>query len=107
MQTNSPLNNESTQKSSPNKDFWEMHVKAFSECDDNKAKYCRQNGINYNTFTYWQKKCNQEARIKPIPVTIKPSDTLTPIVCTVELKNGIKLLIHDRHALIGLIEELI
>jgi hypothetical protein len=35
---------------------WEQHIEQWKRSKKSKASYCRENGINTNTFDYWQGK---------------------------------------------------
>lgn len=69
-----------------------------------RSKYCRQNKLNYDQFSYWLKKqlCNKNKSTKLVSVKVKPDSQPTAaqsILCTLNLKSGHCLKIHDISAL--------
>jgi len=44
-----------------NQKIWETHLKNWKESGLSQAEYCRQNGMNKDTFGKWKKRLMQEA----------------------------------------------
>ena len=40
--------------------FWKSHIEGWSLSGLNQAKYCRQNNLRSNRFTYWKRKFQRE-----------------------------------------------
>ena len=102
--------------------FWRKHVTAFSESDLIKSVYCRENGINYNRFFYWvnkisspqkilskkiSRKNNLSAVVSLLPVQLKqtPDSAKHSVHCSISLKNGATLRIHDQASLLIILEK--
>ncbi len=41
--------------------FWQVHIKQWSESGLTQNAYCRKHGLRPNRFTYWKIKFNQDA----------------------------------------------
>ena len=82
-----------------NEKFWLHHVQMCKESGLLRSEYCRQNGLNYHRFGYWIKKKSrsQTQAHELIAVKIKQPDRAIkqPILCTLSLKGGHLLSIHD------------
>jgi hypothetical protein len=104
---------------SENENFWRHHIATCSTSGVSRAIYCKQNNINYDRFGYWMRKLSsgdlQSAKpaespsSKPttlIPVQLKPQTTQnhSAVLCTLSLKNGHMLQIHDQQTLLMLLE---
>lgn len=51
------------QKHNPNqkrRQFWQVHIEAWSLTGLSQAGYCRQNNLSANRFTYWKRKFYRE-----------------------------------------------
>lgn len=112
-----------------NENFWKKHVAAFPDSGLTKAAYCRENLINYNRFFYWIKRlsrsqsavadnnpCNgnkkNHASIKTmlLPVQLKQASDVwrqnrQGMHCTIDLKNGSTLHVHDQTSLLLILEK--
>ena len=94
---------------SPQKDeaFWQDHYSIQQSSGLSRAAYCRKHAINYDRFTYWVCKWRIDQRDTLIPVKIKTSfaarladqSNLLETLCTLDLKNGHRLRIHDNSVL--------
>lgn len=91
-----------------NEVFWKKHYKIYKTSGLSKAAYCRQNNLIGPRFFYWSRKfeINPIAKTKPpqssnfARIEIKEEKTqVTPIgihpLCTLELGNAKRLMIHD------------
>src|SRR3990167_9084152 len=105
---------------SEDENFWRNHIANFSLSGLAKTAYCKQNGINYGRFFYWirmlshskthqqsqtfQNKENHSKKIeKLLPVQLKPeltSENKSSLLCTLNMKNGCTLHIHDSQSLL-------
>jgi hypothetical protein len=105
--------------------FWRKHVVAFPGSGLTKAAYCRENAINYDRFFYWIKKISSPQKILSkkisskdnknhtvvmtplLPVQLKkePDSIKHSIHCSISLKNGSTLHIHDQQSLLIILEK--
>ena len=93
----------SLSKSTEKEVFWKGHYQSLKISRMSRAGYCKKHHLNYHQFNYWVKKWNKN---KLIPVKIKAEidSSLQNILCTVALKNGLSLKIHDTKALSFILE---
>ncbi|OGT50733.1 MAG: hypothetical protein A3F17_00895 [Gammaproteobacteria bacterium RIFCSPHIGHO2_12_FULL_41_15] len=102
------------------KDFWKKHMASYSNSGLTKTAYCKANQVNYARFFYWTRKLSGSSvkptampsakkqssiktnRLLPIQITheIKPHDS---VLCTVILKNGCTLRIHNQQSLMHIL----
>jgi len=105
--------------------FWRNHIANFSLSGLTKTDYCKQNGINYGRFFYWIKilsrphphqkyktvrdKENHAKKIrKLLPVQIKQAtanENKLSLLCTLNMRNGCTLHIHDQQSLLFILEK--
>ena len=105
--------------------FWRKHVIAFPDSGLTKAAYCRENSINYDVFLYWVKKisspqkilskkisnaCNKNhtavmASLLPVQLKHEPDSIKHSIHCSISLKNGTTMHIHDQQSLLIILEK--
>jgi hypothetical protein len=85
--------------------FWKEHTRIQKESGLSKIAYCRQHELNYARFCYWLRKWKSTPP-KLVPIKLKsdekqfPANALTtPLLCTLALKNGNVLKIHDKEVL--------
>jgi len=67
--------------------FWQVHIEAWSITGLSQAGYCRQNNLSINRFTYWKRKFQREnlpVEFVRIPVEPVKSAHLFP-------NNGVSL----------------
>jgi len=78
--------------------YWQNHIKQAAQSKLSRAAYCRQHEVDYDRFYYWYKKLSkrQDNNLLPIEVisTAEPD-----IRCTLELANGMRLIIYSRESL--------
>jgi hypothetical protein len=81
--------------------FWRGHYEAQKLSQLSRKAYCKQNGISYSQFSYWAGKWNQNHVGKLIPVGVKGkiNSKSEETLCTLELKNGHCLKIHNSKVL--------
>ena len=81
--------------------FWRQHHTSQQLSGLTRSDYCRQHGLNYDRFGYWLKK--QKDRVDGGLIAVKLKSTsltaTSATLCTLELKNGHCLKIHDTQAL--------
>lgn len=69
----------STPSSSDLHSFWQRHISDWQRSGVNKARFCREQDLNYHQFIYWLSKLTAQAciddtapqRRKLLPVTIE------------------------------------
>ena len=77
--------------------YWQSHIDTCKKTKLSHKAYCRQQGLAYHRFKYWQNKLKPKT-LKAIPVQVqafKRSDVL----CTLKFADGNELLVHDKSAL--------
>jgi len=85
--------------------FWKEHASKQRESGLTVSGYCRKHQLNYDRFYYWLRKNKPiEPRLVPIrinqPVEPSVSNNITaPVLCSLTLKNGSVLQIHDKSVL--------
>jgi len=81
--------------------FWQKHHDLLKSGELSRKIYCRQHGLNYDRFGYWIKKQKSPVDEKLIAIKVKSTTATTALsaLCTLELKNGCSLKIHDVQAL--------
>ncbi len=89
------------------KAYWENQIESQKKSALSKSAYCRANQISYFRFNYWKKRLQKNCD-PLIPIKIKPiinSSNNKPI-CSITLKNGNDLHIHDKEALILILDRM-
>ncbi len=91
------------QKSSSDEQYWKEHLAKQKKSGLPATIYCREHQLNYDRFYYWVRK---EKRVSPrlIPIELKSIATENdstipmelPILCTLTLRNGSVLAIHEQ-----------
>lgn len=87
--------------------FWKNHAKLHQASGLTRVEYCRLNNVHYDRFTYWiGKQKNPPSAL--VAVKLKSANELsTPaLLCTLDFKNGYCLKIHDKQALLAILEKL-
>ena len=88
--------------------FWHKHISACFASGLSKNAYCKENKLNYARFFYWIKKLSVESLSQEsqpgmtplLPIRLMPeSDAENTILCTLLLKTGCRLQIHDPQSL--------
>ena len=89
-----------------NEAFWQNHYKLQKASNLSRVDYCKQHDLNYDRFSYWVSKWNSSHGKKLISVKLKSTTYLPeqPILCTLDLKNGKSLKIHNAQALAIILE---
>ena len=86
--------------------FWQEHVETYLVSGYNKSQYCRQHDLTYHRFLHWCRKftkIGEEEAVNSgnsfIPVKLKSTSRAANCICTLELADGNRLLIHDESTL--------
>jgi hypothetical protein len=104
------MNLDNTTPTLETQSFWQTHFEQFKLSQLSKTEYARKHNLVRHQFVYQVRKfetdTNKEtSAIKPdfIPITIKPPilipDKTLPILCTLQLGDNKKLLLHNEVAL--------
>jgi hypothetical protein len=89
------------------REFWEQQLEKLKSSGLSRAKYCRENGINYDRFGYWLTRLRPATSPRFLPVKLHEchlETTLTPL-CTLEIRGHV-LKIYDVSALSFVLEKL-
>ena len=91
------------QKSSSDEQYWKEHLAKQIKSGLPATVYCREHQLNYDRFYYWVRK---EKRVAPrlIPIELKSlaAENVStipmepPVLCTLTLRSGSVLAIHDK-----------
>lgn len=89
------------------KEYWEQQLEQLKLSGLTRAKYCKENGVNYDRFGYWL------AKLRPmssgfVPVHVQPNShgMHQNTLCTLEMGKHI-LKIHDASVLSIILDRLI
>lgn len=90
--------------------FWKHHVSSQKTSGLTRKQYSEAHHINYHRFGYWIKKYS--AQVQPssfVSVQVKsPIEASNlPTLCTLHLKNGVCLNIHDKDVISTLLERML
>ena len=100
--------------------FWLEHIKLRNKSGLSKVGYCRKHGLIYCRYLYWDQKLKiQNGSVKLVAVQVEaqrnniPAAIVAPqplqqpveitLLCSLTLKTGAELKIHDAAALSTLI----
>ena len=99
--------------SKPQKDrqFWNEHIKLKQESGLSRAAYCRKYGIVCGQFGYWENKLKsaQPELSQLLPIKLNLDNAASHHIetkCTIALKSGHKLKVHD-HSILPLLISLL
>lgn len=102
------LTQSSVTKNKRGKAFWQNHIASYlAGSYKSKAAYCRELALRYENFLYWYRRLKQPVikHQKLIPVKLsKLSDSSA--LCSIELKEGQRLWIHNESALCMVLDRL-
>lgn len=84
--------------------FWKKHAKQQRESGLSRMVYCREHQLNYDQFGYWEQKWRRQktaSTLLPVKVThsTMADEAIPKTVCTLLLKQGHQLKIHDKSIL--------
>ena len=92
-------------KSTTQEQFFKEHASKQQESGLSRSAYCRKYQLNYDHFNYWYRKQKQAVQ-QLVPVKLNQSVEASSfnriadrILCTLRLKNGGILQIHDKSIL--------
>ena len=83
--------------------YWQQHSELFSTSGLSRAAYCREHQLNYHCFGYWLKRLTPSTAL--LPVTLTSRDINDQLLCSLVLRSGERLMIHDRAALIVVLDK--
>ena len=89
--------------------YWKEQVSLKQNSGLSAAAYCRLHGISWDQFGYWERKFRKlPASPALVPVRLNVSDVSAtaaslPVVCSVTLRSGAELKLHDVKALSSLL----
>jgi hypothetical protein len=90
---------------SEKKQFWKEHAALQIESGLSRKAYCYKHQLNYDQFYYWLRKEKHTApRLLPVKLqqtTEQPSvsPVTDRVLCTIKLRDGSILKIHDKSIL--------
>ena len=97
--------------------YWQTHFSAFDTSGLTRKSYCEEHNVNYDRFGYWKKKfldqssLKKEGIVRPgklVQIAIKSEKpTNENGLCSLHLKNGCILQIHDERALALLLTKVV
>ena len=85
--------------------FWRGHVKAKRQSNLSRKAYCLKHQLNYEQFGYWENKWRRQngaSKLIPVHFNMPVKTNHTPraeTLCTLMLRSGHELKIHDRSIL--------
>ena len=75
--------------------YWQQHLGAQQESGLGIRAYCTRESLSCATFQYWRAKF-QEKKVPPlIPVQIKSISDSSVVICTLILRDGVRIEFHD------------
>lgn len=97
-------------KPAENEAFWKHHHELLKSSGMKRTDYCREHHLNYDRFGYWISRWNRlkndNNTLGLVSVKLKSDEAplQTKILCTLDLKYGNSLKIHDSEALAIVLE---
>lgn len=86
--------------------FWKNHYEQMKSGGVSRARYCRDNQLNYDRFGYWINKWSTSGT-NFVAVKIKEQLNEAPtVLCTMTLRSGFEIKIHDISVLSFVLERL-
>lgn len=88
--------------------FWKQHIALLNASKLTRRAYCRQHRLSYDRFGYWLRKLSAEPKSPLVALKLTaPTKTMLPdVLGSLVLKDGRTLYIHDRQALMLILEVL-
>ncbi len=91
------------------KKFWQKHIAAHAASGISKIAYCRINQVDHARFTYWSKKESLTHAASPLVAvklqSVSAASSNMPL-CTLTMKNGCCLSVHDERVLSLILDKL-
>ena len=91
-----------TKNSAMQDQLFKEHAAKQKDSGLSRLAYCRKHQLNYDHFNYWYRKEKKAVR-QLVPIKLSQpaepssfSNTATPVLCTLTLRNGSVLQIHDK-----------
>ena len=81
--------------------FWKAHYDKQRASGLNSSAYCRGENLNISVYKYWVAKFRDAHTSKLIPVKVisdKNFEENNAALCTIYLKEGVRMLVHDHAA---------
>jgi len=75
--------------------YWQQHLAAQQECGLGVKAYCARESLNCATFQYWRTKFQEKKAPPLIPVQIKSISDSIAVICTLVLRDGVRIEFHD------------
>lgn len=93
-----PQNKSSHASEAVHEQVWRERIRHQKESGLSRKEYCLKHQLNYNQFGYWARKyCEKAASSKLVPLHLNSPTKIAPeTVCTLALRNGHELKIHDK-----------
>lgn len=88
-----------------NEAFWKNHYEQLKSSGISRAQYCRINQLNYDRFGYWLSKWSAKTT-RFVAVKIKEQNKTESVLCTMTLRTGSEIKIHDFSALSFILERM-
>lgn len=87
--------------------FWKNHYEQLKLSGISRAQYCRINQLNYDRFGYWLSKWSAKTT-SFVSVKIKEQNKTETqsVLCTITLRAGSEIKIHDLSALSFILERM-
>ena len=91
--------------------FWEQQLSAFHASNLSRKAFCIKHSLAYYQFQYWYRRINakKSSSTPPplLPIKITKESMSQNALCTLELRGGHRLVIHETNALRFLLEQLL
>lgn len=99
-----------TKPAKQDESFWKHHHEILKSSGMKRIDYCNQNNLNYDRFGHWISRWNRFKNNSSslVSVRLKSSESLLKMktLCTLDLKNGCCLKIHDSEELTIILERM-
>lgn len=97
--------------------YWSEQIELQIRSQLSGTEYCKKKGLSYGQFAYWSKKLRKKIEVSLIPVQIEVEGqnsyhdsshetSKKKVLCTLSLKCGNELCVHDEKALLLILKEL-
>ena len=91
--------------------YWQEQIKLKRESGLSRAAYCKKHDLSYHRFAYWEQKKVMRKPSQLLPVKLSQpnngnSETEAKTLCSLLLKSGHELKVHDQSMLPMLISML-
>ena len=106
------LKSNATKNSAMQDQLFEEHATKQKDSGLSRLAYCRKHQLNYDQFNYWLRKENKEVRqLVPVKLSqpVEPASFTSisaTVLCTLTLRSGGVLQVHDKSILPLILSEL-